>query len=398
MRSAFEKAGYVRIRVEKFCKSAERLHDYLVSNDVEYYTPDMGIQFVQMEYDSGEIGHWTLTNDRRAIEVLNMILAGGPISFHRRTAVMSYPGEIGTAATIFLKHLETEVRSAESSLSRYGSVLSPFSIYCHMNSITLRNIDYRCIVGYLASKQNTDIKTTSVLRIFFRYLYESDQLKKDYSLEIKDIKPRHQEKIPSFYSQSEILRIEGGIERTSILGKRNYAIVKLASRLGLRASDIASLELSSIEWERNVIKLKQRKTGKYIELPLLADVGNSLIDYILNGRPDDSCSTVFLSYACPHRQMTASAISAIISKAITDAGIDINGRRHGAHSLRHSLAYNMLGKGSTLGMISNALGHASVESTMFYMGVDIGRLMDCSLAVPPVNTAFYNQGGGLLYD
>lgn len=398
IKTRFADAGYSQDRIRKFCKTAERLYEYMAIQKMENYTPEVGLRFVQTERLSGEVGIDTLRTDRRAIDVINLVLAGSPISIRRKTVVRQYPGDIGEVSVEFLKYLETEVRSAQSSLVRYACVLSPFSVYCQMRGITLQTIDYKAIVGYMSSRQNSDSKTFSVLRIFFRHLHETGLLEKDYSLEITSAYPKRREKIPSFYSRDEILRIENGIERTSPSGKRDYAIIKLASRLGLRASDIARLEFSNMDWESNVIALRQRKTGKLIELPLLADVGNAVIDYVRNGRPRSQSRTILLTYVSPHRPMTTTAISNIVSKRITDAGIDINGRRHGAHCLRHSLAYNMLATGSTLGMISDALGHTSVESTMSYMGIDVGRLMECSLAVPPVEAAFYNQKGGLLYE
>lgn len=397
-KSAFEKAGYTPSRVGRFCKTAERLHEYLVANKAEFYTPELGNSFIQMEQLLNVVGNVAIKTDRRAIEVLHLIIAGKPIFLRSKSAVKPYPGEIGDMAKMFLKHYETVFRSAPRSLDRYAYVLSPFSVYCHMKGITLQSIGYGGIVGYMSSRQNLDSKTTSVLRIFFRYLYDNSLIHKDYSQEIVDIKPRRREKLPSFYGKDEILAIERSIERSSPKGKRNYAIVKLASRLGLRASDIAELEFSNIEWEKNIIRVKQKKTGKIIELPLLADVGNAMIDYIENGRPKDDRKTIFLSYISPHRTLTSQSISNIISTIIVNAGIDIKGRRHGSHCLRHSLAYNMLDNGCTLGVISNALGHASVESTMSYMGIDIGGLMACALVVPPVAPSFYNQKGGLLYD
>ena len=381
-----------------FMKTAERLHEYMVANKVEIYSPEVGNRFVQMEQSSSEVGPTVLKTDRRAIEVLHMILAGEPIVIKKQTSVKHYPGEIGDAAEKFLKYRESELRYTQGSINRYANVLSPFSIYCNMQGITLQNIDYGGIVGYMGSSQNTDSRTASVLRIFFKYLYDKELLQKDYSLEIVDIKPRRREKIPSFYSKEEILKIENSIERTYPLGKRDFAMVRLASRLGLRASDIAGLEFTNIDWERDVIKLEQKKTGKVIELPLLAEVGNALIDYIQNGRPQDGQKRIFLSQSCPHHPMKSGAISYTVSKYISKAGIDVNGRRHGAHCLRHSLAYAMLESGSKLDTISSALGHSSVNSTMCYLGIDISGLMECSLPVPAVAPSFYNQGGGLLYD
>lgn len=398
-KSSFEKAGYTKTRICQFLKTSERLHEYMTALDIKHYTPEIGAGFVQMERNSSEFSSNIRQIDSRAIEVLDMIIADVPILLKPNAfRVKTYPGEIGEASKAFLKYRETEWRSAPGSIERYATVLCPFSIYCEMHGIHLASINYESILGYMAARQNTDSKTASVLKIFFKYLYETDRLDKDYSQDIVSISPKQYEKIPSFYNKDEILKIERSIERTEPKGKRNYAIIKLASRLGLRASDIAALEFSDIDWEKNTIKIRQQKTRKNVTLPLLADVGNALVDYISNGRPKDDRKVVFLSHICPRRVMSSSAISNIVSTAIVKAGIEIKGRRTGAHSLRHSLAYNMLGSGSAISTISGALGHSSVESTMFYMGIDIHMLIECSLSVPPVDTAFYNQGGGLLYD
>lgn len=398
-RSAFEKAGYTKSRICRFLKTSERLHEYMTAFNISHYTPEVGAGFIQMERNSSEFSSNIRKLDSRAIEVLDMILANVPILLRPNAVkVKTYPGEIGEASKAFLKYRETERRSAPGSIERYACVLSPFSIYCEMHGMHLGNINYGSILGYMSARQNADSKSASVLKLFFKYLYESDRLDKDYSQDIVSISPKRREKIPSFYNKDEILKIENSIERTEPKGKRNYAIIKLASRLGLRASDIAALEFSDIDWEKNIIKIRQRKTGKYVTLPLLADVGNALVDYISNGRPKDNRKVVFLSHICPRRVMSSRAVSNIVSTAIVKAGIETKGRRIGAHSLRHSLAYSMLDSGATVGSISGALGHSSVESTMVYMGIDMRMLIECALSVPQVDAAFYNQGGGLLYD
>ena len=107
------------------------------------------------------------------------------------------------------------------------------------------------------------------------------------------IKLRKKERIPSYYTTEEIKVIENSVSRSSALGKRNYAMILLASRLGLRASDIMSLKFSDIDWDNDLIRLRIQKTGKTIELPLLADVGNAIIDYLRYGRPASTSQTYF---------------------------------------------------------------------------------------------------------
>ena len=331
MKSAFMKAGFSHERVLVFCKTAERLHDYMVTNGIEFYSPEIGRLFIQMEFDFRANRTCMIRVDKRAIQVLNMILTGEPIANHVcKKEEKPYPGEIGDAVKNYYKHLRSEGRLSECSIKSYSYVLSPFSCYCQTKGISLQNIVYADIIGFIMSDQNTNNRSTYVLRAFFKHLFMNNQLEKDFSQDIQTIKPRHTEKIPSFYKKDEILQLENSIGRNSPMGKRNYAIVKLASRLGLRSSDIALLEFSNIDWEQNVIRLKQNKTGKLIELPLLADVGNALIDYIQNGRPTDEQKIVFLTQLFPHKPLTRGAIYTIVSSTISNAGLDIKGRRHGA--------------------------------------------------------------------
>lgn len=197
-------------------------------------------------------------------------------------------------------------------------------------------------------------------------------------------KPRKKERIPSFYTAKEVMTVENSVRRSSGVGKRNYAMLLLASRLGLRASDIAGLQFSNIDWDRNLIILVMQKTKKVIELPLLADVGNAMIDYLQHGRPKSTLQSVFLSGRAPYVTATNLMVCAAINTIICRSGIDITGKHHGPHSLRHSLAGAMLEGGTMIPVISESLGHRSTETTLTYLKIDIRLLLKCALPVPSV--------------
>lgn len=171
----------------------------------------------------------------------------------------------------------------------------------------------------------------------------------------------------------------------------------LASRLGLRASDIASLRFSDIDWDKDTITLIMQKTGKVIELPLLADVGNAIIDYLQHGRPKSELQNVFLSSRAPYVAATSCMVCNAIRTIICDSGVDITNKHHGPHSLRHSLASAMLEEGTTIPVISETLGHRSTETTMTYLKIDMKSIVKCALPVPPVSDGFYMQKGGAFY-
>lgn len=151
-----------------------------------------------------------------------------------------------------------------------------------------------------------------------------------------------QPKLPSVYSEEEIRKILISVDRSTAIGKRDYAILCLASVLGLRASDIANLKFENIHWEHNIIKLVQYKTGKGLVLPLLPEIGNSIIEYLRYGRKKSNSQYVFLQSYSPYKKINAFLITQIARKYFAIAKIDTRNKHHGAHALRHSLAALLL--------------------------------------------------------
>ena len=168
-------------------------------------------------------------------------------------------------------------------------------------------------------------------------------------------------------------------------------MVLLASRLGLRASDVAGLKFSEIDWENCTITRKQYKTGRTITLPLLSDVGEAIIDYILNARPKtNGIDSIFISHKCPYRPCSSVAFTNLVRRIISRSVVSSDGR--------HSLATALMNDGVEFPVISEVLGHKSVLSTTFYLGVSVKNLLDCSLEVPIVQDDFYTQKGGEFYE
>lgn len=236
------------------------------------------------------------------------------------------------------------------------------------------------------------------LRSFFKHLFENNIISTPYTSVFSTMKASEPEyKVLSFYSTDEVRAIEMSVSRLSVKGKRDYAMILLASRLGLRASDIISLTLSNIDWDNNLIQIIQQKTKKAIKLPLLPEIGEAIIDYIMNGRPNHSSNTLFLTLREPYRPLRQNQFSQIAGKYIVMSGVNIAGRHHGVHCLRHSVASALLKNEVPLPVISQTLGHSSSSTTMIYLNIDIDALMKCSLDVPMVSDDFYNQNGGALY-
>lgn len=170
---------------------------------------------------------------------------------------------------------------------------------------------------------------------------------------------------------------------TTPAGKRNYAMLLLALRTGLRSIDIISLKLGDIQWKRNTIEIVQAKTGAPLVLPLLTDVGNAIADYVLHGRPDSPEPYLFLHTQAPYRKLSQrSTCYGISCKMMKAAGIrQSKGDRRGFHSLRHYMAARLLAEETPLPIISSILGHRDKDSTKVYLSTDLVHLRACALSL-----------------
>ena len=192
------------------------------------------------------------------------------------------------------------------------------------------------------------------------------------------------ERLPSFYSNDEVNRILLSINRKTLQGKKDYAIIIIAVELGLRASDIRKLQMNEIKWDKNIIEFFQQKTGEFVSLNITDNVKWALLDYLMNSRPKDSKYTnVFLRSKAPYAPYgDVASFYDQINKYISLAKIKTDGRHHGLHSCRHGLATRLMNEGTPLTVVSEALGHKFANVTKDYIRIDITRLRTVSLEVP----------------
>lgn len=192
-------------------------------------------------------------------------------------------------------------------------------------------------------------------------------------------------RVPEYYTADEVSKILSSIDRGNALGKRNYAMVLLGARYGLRISDIISLKLSELDFENNRISITQQKTGKPLTLDILPDVGWALIDYLRNGRPDVECDNVFLRHTHPYKAFArGEAMQYMLRQYALSAGVWKAGteKRCSFHMLRYSLASDLIQHGVSLTTISGILGHSELNVTTLYTQLDVPQLKACALEVP----------------
>jgi len=238
-------------------------------------------------------------------------------------------------------------------------------------------------------KPHTVSRLVSDVRSFLRFLTMRGILQKDLSAELPTIRVPRDASIPSVWDHELIIKLLGAIDRSSAKGKRDYAILLLACRLGLRAGDIRTLKLDHLHWEDSRIEITQSKTTTPLSLPLTEEVGEALIDYLRSGRPKTADREVFLKLSPPFDPFRESNnLYDIVTYWRRLAGITFRTpQRRGIHSLRHSLATRLLEQGTPFPTIADILGHTSLESTRIYAKANVEALRSVALDPEEVNHA-----------
>lgn len=240
--------------------------------------------------------------------------------------------------------------------------------------------DYVKTIYHHHEKSISAILTT--LRVFLHFLYLSSYTDSDLSTSVPKQSKYYYPPVPATWKTEDVKRMLASIDRGNPLGKRDFAILLLVAKLGIRAGDIKSIKLTDLDWRLMKICISQQKTGVPATFPILNDIGWALIDYLKEGRPSKCTSPyLFVRLHAPYEAFGKDAnLHNIITKYTRAAGISIpKGHRHGLHSLRHTLASTLLEQGTPLPVITEILGHVDAKSTEVYLRTDMTGLRECAL-------------------
>jgi site-specific recombinase XerD len=219
------------------------------------------------------------------------------------------------------------------------------------------------------------------LRAFLRYLHHSGLNPLALAGCVPSIRQWKLASLPTYLSAAQVQKALDGCDRATAMGRRDYAILMMLAKLGMRADEVATLTLDDIDW-RSGEMLVRAKGRQRARMPIPPDVGAAVITYLRDGRPKSSCRRLFLRTLAPHVGFASGcAITMIAKTALERAGI--RGYAHqGAHIFRHSLATELLRSGATLSEIGQLLRHESHDTTRIYAKVDIDALRTLSLPWP----------------
>lgn len=368
-------------------------------NSILEFTPEAAYQYCDL-FIGGHVRFEGITDKQRirlrAIRMLVSYQQKGDFEFRSPKIERIFNGEAGGLISDFLEDSRTRGLS-EKTIEYREMVLDQFNRYLNTKHVALDDLSIEIIEDFfqfmaysLPSRHNA----ANVLRQFFHYLDNHNLSSRDYSLFVLKDNYRKGRKIPDTYSEEEIRSMISAINRSSATGKRDYLVVLLAAEYGWRASDIVSFRFDQIDWDQNVIRFDQHKTGVPVEFPLLSSVGNAIIDYLKYGRPRSDVPEVIVSMEKRKQgaALTSPTIHSIVTRYLKAADIpNWKEKQHGPHTLRRSLASNMLEREVPMPVISSVLGHQSTETTQIYLKVNIENLRKCPVPIPKMNSRHYRE-------
>lgn len=261
--------------------------------------------------------------------------------------------------------------------------LGPRSSKESLSQITVTDLDAYLAWRLQGLRRRSCMKPTQCLRDFLRYLYAQGLTTRDLAPAVTGPTIYAFEGIPSALSAKDVhALLESAQQDRTPMGRRNFAVLMLLSRYGLRAGEVVQLRLNDIDWRRDRIRIRHSKTGAESFLPLLPSVGNALLDYLCHGRPKTELREIFIRSRAPYRAFRrGSSLYPIVARRLKKLGIHPNGK-HGPHALRYACAASLLHATVSLKEIGDILGHRSSTSTGVYLKLATTDLRAICLEVP----------------
>jgi len=394
--NAIKEIGYTSRYLEKFTYTYKLFMEYARQHDCHYYSETLVLAFLEEKCkifsDTGAM-NLTRQSRKRAISKLDEMYKYNQVTSKKLLSRKQYQFNSCFQSSIMAY---IAWKSATVSPARIQSIKLYLERLSHYiaNTNTLQceqDLRSKHLLQFLETcaiyTHNTLYATAVCLRGYIVYLEHNGYLSGTISTAIPRIAKQRDRSYPSAFTTKETQALLGSIRRENAKERRDYAMLLLAARLGLRASDIANLQFSNIHWESNRITLVQQKTQTSLVLPLLKDVGEAIIDYLKHGRPHVNEPHIFIRETRPYTKINGASLHMIVDGYLKRANIKIPaGKKHGPHALRHSLATLLLEENIPISTIKEILAHKSSETTKVYLKVAQRQLLECALEVPSIST------------
>ena len=386
VQSAFRSNGYPNDYLERLSKKWQALLKYAQASGIERYSPTIGQAFLVHHCQNDGYARTCVLD--RAINALNDWFNSGEVLRRTRRARILTDERYGNVFSEYYGRYEASGCSESSVAQTYRSI-NEFVKYLNAEKVAaLGDIATQHLYGLIETRFiNCSKKTKNRVLRDIRYCLEYIHVQRTPLKVFQHTYPHVRVfegsgSMPYAFTTDEVTRLLASVERSNPVGRRDYAILLIAARYGLRACDISQLRFSDFDWSAKSISFVQSKTGETLSLPLMNDVGWAVIEYIENGRPKTQSPYVFVTHNAPHDKFLAS-LNHIVAKYMNRAGIAAPANiSPGIHAIRRALATEMLRKDVTISAAKEVLGHSSIRTTIRYQRMETKQLALCALEVP----------------
>lgn len=397
---AMKEDGYTESTIQgKYRSIFNNLCNFCAKYHQGRYTPEIGGEFLSTIARKTQpySAQWKRLY-KFAVEKLNHAIDGDFHWFYTSNREYTH-SRFDSVVELYDEYLALNPRKTMKNKRTQVHVISRFLRYIDDAGLT----DLKDINSSILYQSFLDVKTSksnyvSFLKAFLQYLYKYEFLADDLSGYVPSVS--RYKAIPQIYSLDEVNRILASVNRSTAQGKRDYCIILLIARYGLRPCDVANLKFENLSLEKNIIQLVQIKTGEPVKFPLIAEIHSALEDYLENGRPVTDSQHIFMAVDPPkYRAMSSEAVKCLVTRIIRSSSVDTKGRETGPRALRASFATQLLEENTPFHVIGKALGHSDQAAVKHYVKVDIERLRQCSLEVPDFHSdALKNYVEGKNYE
>ena len=370
------------------------LTEYCQSNGCDF-SSQIANEFLKYEesrYLKSEIGKVYYLLMRKATYTLLEYWNKGTITWERRKYNSQKLCEHFTNVLDEFEQSLVDNYLSMGSINLIIQLITRFLIFLESKKIyIIRKVEITHVKEFVVSlapsyKANT-INLTWPLKRFFSFLNIQNYSELNVTNILANPIPKRKKVLPCF-SKEELDSIFSNIDTSTSLGKRDYAIMKLAIGTGLRGIDILNLSFSNINWRTNEIKIIQHKTSKQLILPLSADVGNAIADYILKGRPNSKSQYIFLKEKQPYEKLEKGATANAIKRCLANANIvHIAGDGKSFHALRRTFGTELVKSKVPLPTVSQLLGHSAMDTSKRYISLNDNMLRFCCMDISKYDTA-----------
>lgn len=384
--------GYTKGSMQYYRRCWRALLQFAQKRGETFYTEQLGIDFIQEHFHifEDDANRILLQSEVQKLRIVRML---GDFQLHR-TILRRYYKHKQILKEPYFIDISSQFKSycidkgySAATIGHYVKQSAYFMDYMSSHKVLdCKKIDLNLIHSYIKTLASYTYKTVEQnicsMRAFFRFLLEIGVVQTDFAAKTPMIQARKQTRIPSVWTIDELKKMINAIDRKNPKGKRDFAIILLACRLGMRCSDIKQLKMENFHWEERKLVFIQSKTKTSLSLPLTQDVGWAVIDYLQYGRPKIDSPYIFVKHMAPFGPFAEDDhLYQLIKKYMELAHLPTLKKKRGMHSLRHTMASVLLEKDTPLSTIADILGHSDVDSTAVYLKIGMKKLKECPLTI-----------------